>query len=962
MRDQGYPASLSAEAACLCPLKEFLMACSAMLRATLLALCLLAAPAPGGSSYTAPAGDRPARIDRQGVTILPNGRLLTPLGRSTLVAPHPYGLCLSPDGRVLVASSSGMGPFALSLMTELGSPMLRLRQIPAGVKTDVRELNATFMGLAIAPDNRALYASGGDDGVILRFDLETGRRLAVIPLNGVSDGQKYVDSFAGDLTLSPDGRWLFVVDHANFRVAVLDTGAGRVIHSVPVGRDPFGIALTPDGRQAWVVNVGMFEYRPVPDARVDVSGQGSAAPGLSHRRRPTPVRRGLSFPPFGFPSRQARQGTFVEGRRVPGLGDPNVPESFSVWGLDVTDPARARVVSRIKTGYRVGGLTPQGFPAVGGSGPSAVVAGAGRVYVSNANNDTIQAFDTRTGRALFTRLLAPTPALERPRGTMPFGLALSRDGRRLYVAEAGINAVGVLDALSGRVLGHLPVGWWPSKIQVSRDGRNLYVACAKGFGSGPNGGQRFRPGPEGTYVGNLLKGAVFRIPVPADGELARHTRQVLANNGFLPRAGPPRTGSHPIPTPRMALNGAAPSRQIRSVVFIAKENRTFDEVFGDLPGVNGEAALARFGPRGVVGSYRNVEVMPNHRRLARQFAHCDNFYIDGDVSADGHRWLVGVYPNPWMAVNYVMAYGGRNNFRLNPTPGRRAIFGANSSVAPEDYLEAGSIWENLTRHRLPFRNYGEGFEFAGVEEGPGELPTGAIETVNVPMPKALFDNTSRTYPQFNTNIPDQYRADQFIRDFDARFTRPRRPMPRFVYLHLPNDHGAGPRPRDGYPFTESYMADNDYALGRIVEYLSHTPYWRHMAIFVTEDDAQSGVDHVDAHRSLCMVISPWVKRGHVSHRHASLASMHKTVELILGMRFLNQYDAVAADLADCFTPQPDLRPYRAVPVDRRLFDPRRCKDPTDPDFRRARRRPSVEMDDPVSIEREHRARLQPARH
>jgi YVTN family beta-propeller protein len=905
------------------------MPSSAAVLSTLAAIAAGRQPA-SPPHFTAPAGDRPARIDRQGVTILPNGRLLTPLGRHTLVAPHPYGLRLSPDGRVLVASSSGMGPIALTILGDPGTASASVRQIPAAPQGDEKELNATFMGLAITPDNRTLFASGGDDGTILRFNLATGARLAVIPLNDTAAGRDYKDSFAGDLALSPDGRWLYVVDHANFRVAVVDTQAGRVAHSVPVGRYPFGISLTPDGQRAYVVNIGMFEYRPIPK-------QGAND-------------RGLRFPPFGFPSREARDGVYVEGRTVPGLGDPNVPESFSVWGLDISNPTVARVVSRIKTGYRVGGLTPQGFPAVGGSGPSAVIAGADRVYVSNANNDTIQAFDVRTGRTQFTTVLSPTPALRRLRGTMPFGLALSPDGRRLFVAEAGINAVATLDARTGRVLGHLPVGWWPSKVQVSPDGRTLYVASAKGFGSGPNGGRAFRPGPEGTYVGRLLRGAIHRLPIPADGELAGHTRRVLANNGFLPAPRPRRPKGHPIP----AAPGT-PSPQIRYVVYITKENRTFDEVLGDLPGVNGDPTLARFGPRGVVGPHRNVEVMPNHRRLAGRFAFSDNFYIDGDVSADGHRWLVGVYPNPWMATNYVMSYGGKNRFRLNSAPGRRSVFGSNGSVAPEDYLEAGSIWENLARHRLPFRNYGEGFEFAGVDEGEGLKPTGAAEAVNIPMPKVLFDNTSRTYPQYNMNIPDQYRVDQFIGDFDARFTRRGRPMPRFVYLHLPNDHGDSPRPKDGYPYNPSYMADNDYALGRLVEYFSHTRYWRQMAIFVTEDDAQGGVDHVDAHRSLCLVISPWARRGYVSHRHASLASMHKTKALILGMRFLNQYDAAAADLSDCFTTRPDFRPYRVLPVDRRIFDPARCKDPTDPDFRRARLRPSPALDDPRFLDNEHRA-------
>jgi len=381
---------------------------------------------------------------------------------------------------------------------------------------------------------------------------------------------------------------------------------------------------------------------------------------------------------------------------------------------------------------------------------------------------------------------------------------------------------------------------------------------------------------------------------------------------------------------------------------IAKENRTFDEVFGALPNVNGLPKLARFGAPTRYGPYPDVVVMPNHLALARRFALSDNFYMDGDVSADGHRWLVGVYPNPWMATNYVQAYGGHSTFGLGEV-GRRALFGSNASLAPEDYLEAGSIWDNLARHHVPFRNYGEGFEFAGVEEDAGEKPTGAIETVNIPMPAPLFANTCRTYPQFNLNIPDQYRVDQFLADWKANgFDDPAR-MPRFLYFHLPNDHGAEPRPKDGYPFHASYQADNDYALGRLIAFFSHTPYWKQMAIFVTEDDSQSGVDHVDAHRSICLVISPWVKPGYASHRHTSIAGILKTEEELLGLPPLNLYDALATDLRDCFGNMPDVRPYTPVPVDKRIFDPARAKDPKDPATATEPSGPA--MDDPRYIMR-----------
>lgn len=860
--------------------------------------------------YRAPAGDRPALRNPNGTSILPNGRLITPIGQTALVAPHPYGLCLRSDGDLLVASCSGTGPFTLEIFERPQTSLAIHHTVP---------VQDAFMGLAFSPDGDWLYAAGGDRGNILRYNLRTQQLASSWNLDGPTDGHEWRHSYAGDIALSPNGRYLYVVDQANFRLVVMDVATGKALHSVPTGRYPFGLALTPKGDRLWVVNVGMFAYSPIPEA---ANGH-----------------RGLPFPPFAFGSKAARDGVKIEGRFIPGLANPNVPESFSVWGFDVSNPPTAHVVQKIKTSWLVGQMTPQGFPAVGGSAPSAVVTTENRIFVSNANNDMVQAFDVSNGKRLWSTLITLTPATARWRGVMPFGLALSPDENRLYVAETGINAVGILDAHTGRVLGHLPVAWWPAKLQISGDGKTLFVACSKGFGSGPNAGPNFHEGPEGTYVGNLLKGVIERISLPPDSELTAYTHRVLENNGLLPHTSPEAT----------ALPSLTQLRShIKYVVMIVKENRTFDEVFGALPNVNGLQELARFGAPTRYGPYPDVIVMPNHLALARRFALSDNFYTDGDVSADGHRWLVGVYPNPWMATNYVQAYGGHSTFGLDEV-GRRALFGSNASLAPEDYLEAGSIWDNLARHHVPFRNYGEGFEFAGVEEDAGEKPTGAIETVNIPMPAPLFANTCRTYPQFNLNIPDQYRVDQFLADWKANgFDDPAR-MPRFLYFHLPNDHGAEPRPKDGYPFHASYQADNDYALGRLIAFFSRTPYWKQMAIFVTEDDSQSGVDHVDAHRSICLVISPWVKPGYVSHQHTSIASILKTEEELLGLPPLNLYDALATDLRDCFGNTPNVRPYTPIPVDKRIFDPARAKDPKDPTT--ANEPPGPAMDDPEYIMR-----------
>jgi hypothetical protein len=265
------------------------------------------------------------------------------------------------------------------------------------------------------------------------------------------------------------------------------------------------------------------------------------------------------------------------------------------------------------------------------------------------------------------------------------------------------------------------------------------------------------------------------------------------------------------------------------------------------------------------------------------------------------------------------AYGGQFDFRFDPeAPGRLAI-GA-SSPWPESYLEAGSLWEHLARHEISFRNYGEAMELANDDEEAGLEPTGVREVVNMPMPKALFDNTSRTYPTFNTNISDQYRFQHFKQEWDERYESGKEPLPQFMFIWLPNDHTADPRPAEGYPYRASYVADNDFALGRLVELVSHSRYWKNTAIFVTEDDAQSGTDHVDAHRSLLLVISPYARRG-VSHQHTSMASILKTFDLILGLPYLNQYDAAATDLADSFAAKPDFSPYTALPPDTRVFDP-----------------------------------------
>jgi hypothetical protein len=342
-------------------------------------------------------------------------------------------------------------------------------------------------------------------------------------------------------------------------------------------------------------------------------------------------------------------------------------------------------------------------------------------------------------------------------------------------------------------------------------------------------------------------------------------------------------------------------------------------------------------------SLKGIAVTPNHHEMAKRWSFSDNFYADSEVSVDGHHWLVDAYPDVWTESSRMASYTGQKDFRFHTkAPGRLLFAESNSSVHPEEQPEAGSLWHHLERHGIAFRNFGEGFELSGNREDPGEKPTGARFLINVPMPAPLYRNTSREYPGFNMNIPDQFRADQFIREMREKYEKGGEPLPRFIFIHLPNDHMAETRPSDGYPFHASFVADNDYALGRIVEYLSGTPWWKEMAIFITEDDAQGGRDHIDSHRTLLIGIGPHLRKNYVSHVHASFPGLLKTIFRVLGMPPLNLYDATASDLSDCFTDSPDFTPFKVLPIDTRLFDPATAKEPTDP-------KPSPRMDDPKVI-------------
>ncbi|MGA3202859.1 MAG: YncE family protein, partial [Bryobacteraceae bacterium] len=366
----------------------------------------------------APAGDSYAEHNPAGVTILPNGRRLQPAGMHLPLASYPHGMVMSRDGSRLFVASDGMGQIVSGWQT--GSPKISELQPPR--PEGKRKIHLNAGGADFSPDGAALYWSSGERGTVFVFDTGSGAMVAEIPLNVETGGTKFNDSYAVDVKLSVDGRYLYCADVTNFRLAVVDTEQRRAVGSVPVGRYPYALAVA--GDRVLVANIGLFQYSAVP------LPQGGGFDS-----------RGLTRPAFGYPSKEARDGEEFEGRKIAGLGNDNVPESFSVWSVDVSNALAPRIASRWKTGLLIHSPADNGH-TIGGSAPNFLAVRNDALYVSNGNNDMIDRIDLRQGKMAARGRIIPSPLVAGLRGVGPSGLAVSPDGRRLYVAESGINAIG----------------------------------------------------------------------------------------------------------------------------------------------------------------------------------------------------------------------------------------------------------------------------------------------------------------------------------------------------------------------------------------------------------------------------------------------------------------------------------------------------------------------------------------
>ena len=506
-----------------------------------------------------------------------------------------------------------------------------------------------------------------------------------------------------------------------------------------------------------------------------------------------------------------------------------------------------------------------------------------RLYVANANSDTVGVIDTSTLRVVETISVRPDASL--PFGSMPNALALTPDGNTLFVANGGNNAVAVvrIDRLRNRsrVEGFIPAGWYPGAVVT--DGKRLFVANIKGVGS-----RNPQPEQKGWNVYRFL-GTVQRVAMPNRQQLAQYSRRV-SQDARVPqilraweRA---QSGKKPVPVPEKVGEPSV----FEHVVYIITENRTYDQVFGAIGKGASEPSLCIFGR----------EVTPNHHALAEQFVLLDNYYCNGVNSADGHAWST---------EGNVTAYTERSFGGWT----RSYPFGDD----PLAYSSTGFIWDHVLAAGLSFRNYGE-MDYAEPIPADASFPdiyqdfvkgTRRIRfTQNIGI-ENLRRYSCREYPGWNMRIPDVLRAEVFLREL-KEFER-KDYFPNLVIIYLPQDHTSGTQP--GMPTPRAHVADNDLALGRIVEAISKSKFWAKTCIFVIEDDPQDGFDHVDGHRSLCLVISPYTKRGAVVSEFYNQSSVLHTICRILGVPPMNQMVAMAPVMTACFTDNPDLTPYQALP-------------------------------------------------
>jgi YVTN family beta-propeller protein len=517
-----------------------------------------------------------------------------------------------------------------------------------------------------------------------------------------------------------------------------------------------------------------------------------------------------------------------------------------------------------------------------GTHPSAMVLNPMRheLYVANSDSDSVSVVDTTNNSV--ARVISLAPYVDARQGSSPNALALDAKGETLFVANAGNNDVAVVQlGTPDHVRGLIPTAWYPTALSVAPNGSELYIVNGKGLGAGPNSQNGPNPytgaTPADQYVGSMAVGTLSIVAMPDASQLDVYTQQVVHNNGFDERIQLRLAGIDQSVAQVVPRRPGEPS-PIKHVIYVVRENRTFDQVFGSLGVGNGEPSLDLF----------DDDAAPNARELARRFVTLDNFYADAEVSADGWNWSTAAEANTYVQKTWPANYSAGRNRPYD-------FEGGNLATAPGPKPDNAYLWDRLDNAGIAYRNYGF-FVFGG--------------SVASTAPR-LAQHTDLDYPGYDLSISDQLRMDEWLRQFQKAVDSNN--LPTVQLVRLPNDHTNGTRP--GAPTPRAYVADNDLALGRMVEAVTNSPFWSDTAIFVVEDDAQNGPDHVDAHRTLALVISPYTQTASLDSTFYSTSSMLRTIELIVGLPPMTQFDAAATPMLASFSSTPNFTPYTArVPV------------------------------------------------
>ncbi len=819
-------------------------------------------------NYDAPAqvGEK-QQVGRQkdGLVVLSTNQVITPAGRQVEFRGRPNAVTLSPDRKTAAFLN---GAYKVIILVDPESGAVKQEFDAAGP-------SASFSGIVYSKDGKTLYASQATGNLIIAKVADDGTisldQVVKLPLSTVHYPGTQGNPYPGGLALSEDGKTLYICLNRSNTLGVFDLSSRAVVKEIPVGNAPTNVVVS--GDKAYVSNRG---GRPAHEGDFTVDSSG------------TPIVA------------QRESGYAITG---------------TVSVVDLKAGVEARTIEV-------------------GLHPTALLLDARRLFVANTNSDTVSIIDVATDRVIKTIAVKPFPGALL--GSSPNALAMM-DSQRLVVSLGRNNALAVYslsDHLYGGVafMGLIPTAWYPAGIAADADKRRLIVANTKGVGSlGPEvvAGPQIRGSKPTTTKGKWVHsnmGSTSIISFPTANELPAYTAQVLKNNSWerLVQEQKKRLettrAKKAIPVP-MELGDPS---VFKHVFYIIKENKTYDQVLGDLPQGNGDPTLVQFAR----------DVTPNQHALAEQFVLFDNMYEAGSNSADAHQWLTQAF-----VVDYIeKSFGGW--VRTYP-------FNAGDALV---YPQTGFLWENALKFGKSVRVYGEyvsGLYADGERMGawwtpymppakgpwlggsekefgvwsnfykdslilagklPGKIHMKLEARSDIPSLERIIN---KEYPPYHQIIPDQYRVEVFLKEFREYVKNG--DLPNLVIMALTNNHTEGNKPH--YPIPTAMVADNDLAFGRVIEAITHSPYWKNSVIFVIEDDAQDGVDHVDGHRTVGMVISPYTKRRVVDSRYYTQLDIIRSMEQILGLPPMTQMD-MAIDpqvMKDVFTDKPDFTPYKTLP-------------------------------------------------